>query len=291
MENVTLERKTVPVDGARFDVATLGEGAPTVIFVNGLGTPLEEWTLVAPTVARHCRVVCYDRQTAPQNGPVGPHTATQSAADLRRLLGVLQVSGPVILVGHSWGGAIIRRYAFDHPEDIAGMVFVDASHENIKGMIPKRPRATRALYRSTTTVLRIGLLRRRLLRMLGFDRLPAAAHAVVNNLSWLADGRTSRAEFAGIAPSLVELKSIASDLPRVPTRVLLAGGRSNWTGKLGAKQVMAIRAVWERAAHDRQDVVLRTVPDSGHYISLDQPQAVIDAIEEVIRLASPGRVR
>lgn len=283
-ETAMLQRRPVEVGGVAFDTVMLGDGPPTVVFVNGLGSPLEEWALVAPTIAKRCRVVCYDRRPAPLKGRVPTHDAAQMSADLDQLLDALDVTGPLVLVGHSWGGAVVRRYAVDHPDDIAGIVFVDASHENLKGMIPTRPMhaLSRALYATTTLALRAGPFRRRLLRMLGFDRLPPAALIAVHDLPWRANGRTSRAEFAGIADSLRELGRIAPQLPPVPTRVLLAPGRSGWQAKVGGKQAAAVRAVWEQAAADRSDVTVESVPGSGHYISLDQPQAVIDAVEDVL---------
>ena len=281
MESTLLPRQRVEVSGVAFDATVLGDGPPTVVFANGLGTPLEEWALVAPTIATRCRVMCYDRRPAPPDGVLPTHDAAQMGADLHQLLDALGVARPLVLVGHSWGGAVIRRYAVDHPDDVAGMVFVDASHEKIKGMIPTR--ATQLLYGMTTLPLRFGPIRRRLLHMLGFDRLPPADMTVVDTLSWRARGRTSRAEYAGSGPSLHELARIAPDLPQLPTRVLLAGGRPGWTAKLAAKQVAAIRAVWEQAAAGRSEVTVTSVPDSGHYISLDQPQAVIDAIDDIIR--------
>jgi len=286
-----LQRQPVDVGGTSFNTVVLGEGQPTVVFVNGLGSPLEEWVLVAPAIAERSRVVCYDRRTAPEKGPLVPHDAESIAADLHDLLKALDVTGPVVLVGHSWGGAVIRRYAYDHGDGVAGMVFVDASHEGMKAMIPKRPRLTMAIYTSTTIPLRFGPIRRRLLRMLGFDRLPPAERDDVYALPWLAKGRTGRAEYAGIGPSLLELGRLAPDLPSVPSRVLLAGGRAGWMAKAGAKQAATVRAVWEQAVAGRSDITLRSVAGSGHYICLDEPQAVIDAITEVLGEVSRGPAR
>ncbi|MDP9100806.1 MAG: alpha/beta hydrolase [Actinomycetota bacterium] len=290
METSLLERRAVDVGGSRFEVVVRGEGTPTVVFVNGLGSPLEEWALVAPSLATRCRVVCYDRRVVPRGGPIPTRDAARSAADLKDVLQALGVSGPLVLVGHSWGGAIVRQFVLDCPDDVAGLVFVDASHEGIKGMIPRRPRATRVLYTSSTLMLRIGPLRRRLLRSLGFDRIPPSVLHTVNGLRWVAEGRTSRAEFAGIASSLRALAVGAPDLPPVPTRVLLAAGRSGWMVKLGAKQFAAVRAVWEKAVAGRSDILLESVANSGHYISLDQPQAVISAISDVVDQVALRRV-
>jgi pimeloyl-ACP methyl ester carboxylesterase len=279
METALLPRQPVKAGGVAFDAVMLGDGPPTVVFANGMGSPLEEWALVAPTIAERCRVVCYDRRPASLDGVPPTHDAAQMAADLHHLLDTLGVSGRLVLVGHSWGGVVIRRYAVDHPDDVAGMVFVDATHENIKGMIPNR--ATRALYELSTLILRVGPIRRRLLKMLGFDRLGPAELTIIDTLPWRVSTRTSRAEYAGTGVSCQELARIAPELPHVPTRVLLAGGRG-LTAKLGARQLAAIRTVWEQAVAGVSEATLQSVPDSGHYISLDQPQAVIDAIDDVI---------
>src|SRR4051794_23593670 len=243
MEAAVLKREPVDIGDVALETVVLGAGSPTVVFVNGLGSPLDEWALVAPTIAERHRVICYDRRCAPTQGRVPTHDAVQISADLHRLLDVLGVTGPVVLVGHSWGGAIVRRYAVDHPDAVAGLVLVDASHESIKAM--REPsRATRVLYTASTLALRFSPLRRRLIRSLGFDRLSPDALASVNALPWLASGRTSLAEYAGIGSSLQELARVAPDLPRVPTRVLLAGGRPGLTTKLAARQIAKIRAVW-----------------------------------------------
>lgn len=279
------QRQRVEMDGFALDTVVLGDGAVTVVFVNGLGSPLEEWALVAPPIAGRCKVVCYDRRQAPDSGRLPTYDATQISADLHQLLDALSVTGPLVLVGHSWGGAVIRRYAFDFPDHVAGMVFVDASHESLKSM-SHPPRITGPLYAVSTSMLRVGPLRRRLLRSLGFDKLPADALTHMADLPWLVNGRTSRAEMAGIGPSLRELGRVAPDLPEVPTRVLLAAGRGDWVAKLGAKQLGTIRVAWEQAVAGRSDITLQPVPGSGHYISLDQPQAVIDAIDDVVREVS-----
>lgn len=287
METALLQRQPVEAAGASFDTVLLGEGPLTVVFVNGLGSPLEEWALVAPAVAEQCRVVCYDRRSAPRRGPVPTHDASQMVSDLDAILDAVDVTGPLVLVGHSWGGAVVRTYVATHPDRVKGVVLVDASHENIRGMMPTR--FSRLLYTASGTMLRVGPLRRRLLGSLGFEHLPPTEQRFVGRLPWVAEGRTSRAEYAGIGRSLTELKETAPDLPPVPTRVLLAGGRPGVMMKLGAKQIAAIRAVWDQAVAGRDDVELQVVEGAGHYISLDRPQAVIDAVNAVVEALPSAR--
>jgi len=283
MDSTLLQRQPVEAAGTTFDAVLLGEGPLTVVFVNGLGSPLEEWALVAPAIAEHSRVLCYDRRSAPRRGPVPVHGAAQMISDLDAILTALDVTGPLVLVGHSWGGAVVRSYVAAHPDRVKGVVLVDASHENIRGMMPTR--FSKVLYTASGTMLRVGPLRRRLLGSLGFEHLPAAEQRFVGRLPWMAEGRTSRAEYAGIGPSLTELAQTAPDLPPVPTRVLLAGGRPGLMMKLGAQQIAAIRSVWDRAVAGRADVELEVVEGAGHYISLDRPQAVIDAVSDVAKVS------
>ena len=279
MTAAVLQKESVTVGEATFNAVVLGEGQPTVVLINGLGTSLEEWTLVAPAVAKRARVVSYDRRDAPSDGPIPRHNGTEIVQDLHDLLSALGIDGPLVLVGHSWGGALARLYAATYPTDVVGLVLVDATHENIRGMIPNA--TTETIYGISTFAFRVGPLRRVLLRSLGFDQLPATEAVAVERQSWRLQTRTARAEYSGIAETLRELRSTAPALPNVPTRVLVAGGRG-LAAKVGAKQLKAIRAVWEKAVEGRDAVILRSVPDSGHYISLEQPNAVIDAIEEIL---------
>jgi pimeloyl-ACP methyl ester carboxylesterase len=275
---LVLPRNRVEAAGGVFDVATLGSGTPTVVFVNGLGTQLEEWALVAPDIAKRCRVVCYDRRRADPSGQ--PHDAATMVGDLWALLGALDAPAPYVLVGHSWGGLVARRFAAEHPGDVVGMVYVDASHEQLKGMTPGR--VASVLYAVTWLAMRLPPVRRQMLRMLGFDRLAPAERDLLADMQWPELGRTARAELAGITPSCRELAALAPALPDVPTQVLLAGGRPTRFTKVMAKTFTRIRTVWEGAALGLANANVRTVPNVGHYISLEDPQSVIDAIEWVI---------
>ena len=59
-----------------------------------------------------------------------PRTAQDVVADLHALLRAARVPGPYVLVGHSLGGLCVRLYATTYPEEVAGLVLVDASHED-----------------------------------------------------------------------------------------------------------------------------------------------------------------
>ena len=87
------------------------------------------WSLVQPALARITRVCSYDRAGFGWSdaGPF-PRTAGRIADELRRLLARAAVEPPFVLVGHSFGGLVVRVFTARHPRDVAGLVLVDPAH-------------------------------------------------------------------------------------------------------------------------------------------------------------------
>jgi pimeloyl-ACP methyl ester carboxylesterase len=126
----------VDIGGRSLYVSCTGAGNPTVILEAGLGRVASStiWKAVQPAVAEITRVCAYDRAGRGTSDP-DPRTATEfrtgraAVEDLRLLLRAASITGPYVLVGHSLGGAYTRLYAGQFPQDVVGMVLVDASHE------------------------------------------------------------------------------------------------------------------------------------------------------------------
>jgi pimeloyl-ACP methyl ester carboxylesterase len=108
-----------------------GQGRPTVILESGSGGPSVDWLMVQPQVAKFSRVCSYDRAGYgwSESGPE-PRSSLQIAHELKQLLQAASEESPYVLVGHSMGGYDIRVYTGQYPNDVAGMVLVDASHED-----------------------------------------------------------------------------------------------------------------------------------------------------------------
>ncbi|OXM68433.1 alpha/beta hydrolase [Amycolatopsis vastitatis] len=132
------EDETVPGLGERVDVGgyrlhvrtegLAGDG-PTVVFESGMSCPLEVWSWIQPEIARDAPAVAYDRAGLgwSERGP-RPRTADEMLAELETVLEVSGAKPPYVLVGHSFGGLLVRHFAQRHPELTAGVVLVDASH-------------------------------------------------------------------------------------------------------------------------------------------------------------------
>jgi len=125
--------KLVDLGGHRLHVYCTGSGSPVVVVENGLGDFSFDWTLVQSRVSRFARICTYDRAGYAWSDPgPKPRTFAQINMELHDALAKLGEHGPFILVGHSYGGPVIRNYAAVYPKEVAGMVFVDAAHEGLR---------------------------------------------------------------------------------------------------------------------------------------------------------------
>jgi pimeloyl-ACP methyl ester carboxylesterase len=120
----------VDVGGYRLFIRCTGQGSPPVVLDAGAGGDSTDWAAVQPEVARFTRVCAYDRADRGRSdaGPL-PSTSRRMVDDLRALLSRAGVTGPYILVGQSFGGMNMQLYARLHPGEAAGLVLVDAVHE------------------------------------------------------------------------------------------------------------------------------------------------------------------
>jgi pimeloyl-ACP methyl ester carboxylesterase len=119
----------VDVGGYRLHLQCLGSGSPTVIPESALGAGSSVWSWVQPGLAEVTRVCAYDRagEGWSELGP-DPEMPRRVADELHTLLSRAGVGGSLALVGHSFGGLYTRVYAARYPDQVVGMVLIDASH-------------------------------------------------------------------------------------------------------------------------------------------------------------------
>jgi pimeloyl-ACP methyl ester carboxylesterase len=125
----SLPGRLVSVGAHRLHLHCLGSGGPAVVFDAALGGSSLSWTYVQPAVAAFTTACTYDRAGFGWSdaGPL-PRTAGRIADELHTLVTTAAIPRPFVLVGHSFGAFSIRAFAASHPDDVAGLVFVDPAH-------------------------------------------------------------------------------------------------------------------------------------------------------------------
>ncbi len=130
--------KIFTLNGYDMHLHCTGSGSPTVILEAASGGLTSSWGWVQPEIAKNTRVCSYDRRGRGwSTGESSGKDVPQTARDLHMLLQKAQINDKYILVGHSLGGIYTRQYQKDYPNEVVGMVLVDASHPNLLVTTPE----------------------------------------------------------------------------------------------------------------------------------------------------------
>jgi len=123
--------KLIDVGGHRMHLLCSGTGSPTVVVEAGIGDISTDWVFIQTAVSKFTRICTYDRPgyAWSEPGPL-PRTYPQINLDLHELLAAAKEHGPFVLVGHSFGGPLVRSYAKIYPNEVAGLLLVDTIHED-----------------------------------------------------------------------------------------------------------------------------------------------------------------
>src|SRR5215213_10174658 len=121
---------TIDIGGRALFLTCTGEGAPTVIIDHGQWGSSADMVSLQRELSRDTRVCLYDRagmgQSDPPAATTTPRTAADVVADLHALLEAADVPGPYVLVGQSAGGMFVQLYARTYPDEVAGVVAMNA---------------------------------------------------------------------------------------------------------------------------------------------------------------------
>ena len=260
----------VDIGGHRLHLWCTGDGTPAVILDTGLGGSSADWGFVQPDVARFTRVCSYDRAGAGYSDPgPSPRTARRIASELAELLARGGIDGPVVLVGASIAGFDVRVFASDYPQRAAGLVLVDASHEDQAHEVPWMARFIPLL--STTGVLRLfGVSFGQRLELLA-----PSVRQFAQATSFRAAGYQAAAdEIIHVRESASEVRSSRRKLT-IPVLVITGGRRADED--------------WRELQRDQASLsergCLTIAQESGHVVAIDQPGVVVDAIRTVVEAA------
>lgn len=260
----------VDVGGHRLHIWCMGSGSPAVILEGGLGGTFAGWGFVQPEVARFTRTCSYDRAGMGYSDPgPSPRTTQRASRELAKLLDGAGISSPVVLAGASLGGFTVRVFASEYPGRAAGLVLVDASHEDQQHDIPPLAPYMRVL--STVGVLRflgmsVGLSPETL--------APPVRHFAHATRFRAAAQQAAADEILRIHESVAEVRNTRRKLT-IPVVVVTAG--------------RGVDRVWSDLQRDQlrlSDRACQIFADqSGHAVPLDQPEVVVAAIRAVVDAA------
>jgi len=135
--------KMVDIGGYKLHINCMGSGSPTVILEAGLGSNQTGWDMVRSEIAEFTKVCSYDRSGLgwSEHGDK-PRTSKTAVKELHKLLDKAGISGPYVMVGHSFGGYHVRLFASTYPDEVVGMVLVDANHHDQEFRLEQQSKAS-----------------------------------------------------------------------------------------------------------------------------------------------------
>ena len=284
--------RLVDIGGRRLHLVDAGEGSPAVVIIPALADNVLQWLRVLEGAAAETQVCVYDRagigwSDAP---PRGRHTPATMASDLYALLQAAGVPPPYVLVGHSLGGVIGRRFQADYPQAVTGMLLVDSAHED-------HARRLGAMdWREGPLGILNGAARWQA-RVLGARRLAVALGVAPGFDADIA--RSVPPQYAGAARAI----RLSARQKHAAVRELLVLAQ-NWgpPRSLGSLPLTVLTAsprpwrgwpVWAQLQDElaalSSDSVHINAERAGHDIQRDDPDLVIQAIRDLLRRCGERR--
>jgi pimeloyl-ACP methyl ester carboxylesterase len=285
------DRRFNPMPGKVFDVggfnmhmSCTGQGRPAVILDSGLGDSFVSWRKVQPQIQKFTQVCSYDRAGMGYSDSSGhPRSSKVMAGELHALLQAAGVTPPYVLVGHSMGGYDVRLYASLYPSEVAGMVLVDSSHPDQENRFPPELKNMEGSWLREAEFLEY-TMPFGIPRVLGLcDEEPVQRAAECN---WHS-ARESVAELKAFSESAAQTAA-ASSLGDIPLAVL-SHDPDKPSADLPADLARPTNDAWEKMQEELAQLSTRgsqtIAKNSSHYIQIDRPDIVIEAVRNVVEQA------
>ena len=279
-----MQGQLVNVAGRKMHIDCTGEGSPTVILDSGLGDSYLSWRKVQPEIAKLTRVCSYDRAGLGYSDPSSqPRTSKVIAEELHALLQAASISPPYVIVGHSMGGYDVRVYTSMYRREIAGMVLVDASHPDQDNRFPPELKNLEGSWQRETQFIAFSMPFGipRLLGLCENDPVTRAA-----DCNWRSV-REQLAEIKAFPESASETAATGSldDLPLA----VLSRDPDKPSSELPPEIAKPTNEAWQRMQVELSHLSTRgtqtVAKNSAHYIQIDRPDVVIDAIRNIVEQA------
>jgi pimeloyl-ACP methyl ester carboxylesterase len=239
-----------PVESSGIYALKKGSGRASVVFVSGLGEDHTTWKSVQDSIARVATTLSYDRSGLGKSPYAGQNKGLASLAEeLQSVIISNGISGRVILVGHSLGCQVIKKYASLYPGKVQGIIFLDPGFDE---------RKLRSRLPDSTWIQRTATLKKYM------PVLDAARQAEFDQLN-----------------SNCEAADEITVLPRVPIFLFTATSTNpNFPGSdTEFKVKLETHQLWLRSMPAATHI---KVEESRHYVHNDRPDLVIKSIVEII---------
>ncbi|MGA2726198.1 MAG: alpha/beta hydrolase [Terracidiphilus sp.] len=290
--------------GQRIYLLEKGTGEATVLFESGIAATNLNWFHIQETVSRFAATASYDRGGLGWSSPSRTaRTPGNLASELHELMQEAGLKPPYILVGHSFGGLVIRRFALLYPEEVASIVLVDPLR--CEEWLPLDPAKQAKLDRGiklasfAIPIARLGLARLAVTSLLCrsgriADRLACAAGEGGRHVLGRIKGEVAkmprevwpsvaahwsrpnyyagmRNHLAAVPDTLLEMEG-AEPIRGIPVLLLTPGKSSPLSDKC-----------LQKIGDTVQQVI---APARAHWIHLDEPELVIQSIREMVTAAA-----
>ena len=271
----------VDVGGHKLYISCSGTGSPTVVLEGGLGQGSDYFARILPKVAETTRVCAYDRAGRGRSGPAAdPQDGPAIARDLHALLAASGNPGPYILAGHSSGGVYVRFFAAAYPDDVVGVVLLDAQSPHATpvhttGQAAQNPIST--LSGILPGLARVGIAR--LVTSAGSSELPADVEAHRHAAESTPQGVSSFGDEFARLDGILDAAGTLPDLGDRPLAVVTAAGEplDGWL------------AQQDRLATLSTNVSHGVFPDLTHDSLIESPKGATTASDAIVAVVSSVR--
>ncbi len=296
--------KMIDIGGYKLHMIDSHIGDVTVVIDSGAGGKTLDWCLVQPEIAKFARVITYDRAgyTWSDASPLA-RTSDNIVQELHTMLQNAQVPAPYVLVGHSFGGLNMRLFANKYPDEVAGVILVDAAHEDLFERLPQL-RSNKLMLYAVLAANYCGIFRimshfastqRRMYEAIA--KYPVFLQRMYTPLTLTTKFVNAMTqESLHLEKSCNQLKLENNLLGDKPLTVISSGKQLTYEqvdGYMLPAQVDAYNYAW---AELQADLVTKSTQgkqiiakNSGHVISTDQPQIIVDAVREMIKELKIGK--
>lgn len=255
--------REIDVGGRILHCRIFGRGRPAVVLLSGFDCSQYYWDGIVHPIAKKTTVITYDRAGyGKSEAGTRPVNGKHSARDLKNLLKSLPVDPPFLVVGHSYGGKIARRFAADYPELLHGLVLIDSIHEDwnedFKSIMTAEER-----------------------------ELYEQEYESQDNLPYTRTEGAAK-EIRQLDTTVNRLRNIKTRL-KVPLVVLTAGNRVDYRSRRYLHKQVRRRYTKALAENQKRLLTLSSpsrqviVPRAGHHIHRDRPKVVIRTILDLLK--------